>query len=247
VIGLEYDEWEPFYLQIVSEFGFSRRDDEDCARRLALRLARPPFAPAKVWDALDQEIRGRPVNVLGAADDAAKGLKRLRSRLPLLAADGATTAALEAGIVPTGIVSDLDGAMEDEIEATRRGAKILVHAHGDNGPAISRWLPRLEPTRVAGTCQSRPVAPLRNLGGFTDGDRACFVAHALGATRIRLVGFDLGADPGRYTGAFDPKTKPRKMWWAQKLLDELATRGAVIGPSWTSRPRAIGGTQRARP
>lgn len=225
---MHYDDWAPFYARIVQEFSFDTRADEASAHALAKRLSAAPYAPDAVWDHAATLLRGQPVIVLGAADNAADGLRRHRRDEPVIAADGATTASLEAGVNPTLIVSDLDGNVADEVAAVDRGSRIFVHAHGDNQPAIAQWLPRFEADRVAGTCQTRPVPPLRNHGGFTDGDRACFLAHALGASRIRLIGFELGAKTGRYSGTFDAKTKPRKLAWADRLLTELAARGAII-------------------
>lgn len=225
---LDYEDWAPFYLRIAKDFGYDTRRDEDAALALAKRLAAPPFSPGQVWAEAQRRIQGSNVIVLGAADSAAEDLARLRTAEPVVAADGATTASLEAGVVPALIVSDLDGNLPDEVRAVERGSLLLVHAHGDNRAAVEEWLPRFPPAAVAGTCQTRPPAPLRNHGGFTDGDRACFLAHALGAQSLRLVGFRPSARPGRYTGRFDPATKPRKLEWSRLLLRELVARGAVI-------------------
>jgi 2-amino-4-hydroxy-6-hydroxymethyldihydropteridine diphosphokinase len=181
VIALRFEDWEGTYREILAEFGFSAKDDEDAARLLAQTLGAPPFNPAAVWAALRGEIQGRDVIVLGAGDEAPSQLKRLPRASVLVAADGATTAALEGGRVPNLIVTDLDGNVEDEILAVRKGAYVAIHAHGDNKADVRRYVPQFDPDRVAGTCQCRPVGPLENFGGFTDGDRACFIAHGLGA------------------------------------------------------------------
>lgn len=225
---MQYDDWAPFYARIAQEFGFDTRADEAAADRLARRLARPPYDADRVWREAASLLRGRDVIVLGAADDAATKLRASQPGIPVVAADGATTAALEAGILPALIVSDLDGTVADEVDAVERGAKILIHAHGDNGAALDEWLPRFAARNVAGTCQTRPVPPLQNHGGFTDGDRACFIAHALGAKRLRLVGFQFEGRPGRYSGTYDPATKPKKLEWSKRLLKELEARGALI-------------------
>lgn len=225
---MRFEDWEPHYRAIVAEFGFSARDDATSARRLADALSLPPYRPEPVWAQLERALRARPVLVLGAADSAPRELRRVKQDAPLVAADGATTAALEENVLPTLIVSDLDGRVEDEVAAVERGSCIAVHAHGDNRDAVDRWLPRFNPSRVVGTCQTRPIPPLRNFGGFTDGDRACFIAHGLGAARLRLVGFDFFGRVGPYTGPFDPAVKARKLEWARRLLGDLQREGAII-------------------
>jgi 2-amino-4-hydroxy-6-hydroxymethyldihydropteridine diphosphokinase len=228
VIALRFETWEPTYQEILAEFGFDRAADEACADWLAVAIDEPPFHPRRAWKHLGAQISGRPTTVVGAADDAALRLRRTPSSNRLVAADGATTAALEAHRVPDLIVTDLDGAVEDEVRAVEQGAYVAIHAHGDNRAAVSTWLPRFEPSRVLGTCQSRPVRSLQNVGGFTDGDRACHIAHALGASELLLVGFAFEGPVGKYTGRFDPKTKPRKLAWSKRLIDALSTSGATI-------------------
>jgi len=60
-----------------------------------------------------------------------KDLKTLKlSKFTLIAADGATTALLEEDVIPDIIVTDLDGKMEDIIQANQKGSFLAVHAHG---------------------------------------------------------------------------------------------------------------------
>lgn len=222
---MEWEAWRPLYEAIVAEFGFDRNRDEASARALASQLDRRRVDSA--WGRAAEALAGRDVTIVGAADSAPDQLRAV-PRGTLVAADGATSACWEEGRIPDLIVTDLDGRVEDEVEAARRGAVVAVHAHGDNMEAVREWLPRFPPDALAGTCQTRPVRPLRNHGGFTDGDRAAFIAHALGARRLRLVGFDFGDRVGRFTGRFDPATKARKLAWAKRLLERLAADGADL-------------------
>ena len=229
MIPLQFETWEPTYKAILAEFQFDRTKDEEAAKRLAKRIAAAPYDPVRAWRRLLAHFAARPTIVLGAADDAATRLGTIPAVSRLVAADGATTAALEAGRRPDLIVTDLDGNIEDEIRAVRHGSYVAIHAHGDNMPEVERWLPRFEPSRVFGTCQSEPVGALQNVGGFTDGDRACHIAHALGASELLLVGFDFEGPVGKYSGRFDPKTKARKLAWSKHLIGELSQQeGAKI-------------------
>ena len=107
-------------------------------------------------------------------------------------------------------VFDLDGSFPDILKANREGSITVVHAHGDNLDALSRYVPLLE--GVIGTAQCRPPEGLYNFGGFTDGDRCVFLAKELGAASIKLVGFDYEDD------SVTPR-KRRKLAWAKRLID----------------------------
>jgi len=121
------------------------------------------------------------------------------------------------GRIPAAVVTDLDGTMSDQVKANDAGAIVLVHGHGDNGPAVRKWAPLFAGKTVA-TTQSRPTGGLRNFGGFTDGDRAVFLADHFGAARIHLVGFDF-AHPSPKDA--DVRTKQRKLDWAYILIGNL--------------------------
>ncbi|MGQ0534622.1 MAG: hypothetical protein ACT4PT_00940, partial [Methanobacteriota archaeon] len=73
------------------------------------------------------------------------------------------------------------------------------------------------PGPVLGTCQVMPFGRLANFGGFTDGDRACFLAEEMGAKEVLLAGFDF-ENPGPSS---NPIVKKRKLYWAQRLLKEI--------------------------
>ena len=126
-----------------------------------------------------------------------------------IAADGAAEVLLRRGIVPDILVTDLDGPFPAILQACQKGAIIVVHAHGDNLDALSRYVPRLE--NVVGTCQCRPPEGLYNFGGFTDGDRCVFLATELGASSIELVGFDFEDQ------SVTPR-KRKKLAWAKRLI-----------------------------
>ncbi|MEM1995569.1 MAG: hypothetical protein QXT54_00835 [Thermoplasmatales archaeon] len=84
------------------------------------------------------------------------------------------------------IVTDLDGPAN----LILRGNTLkVVHAHGDNIERIVNLVPRIEGS-VLGTTQSIPVGSVRNIGGFTDGDRSVIMAVLMGAERVKIYGFD---------------------------------------------------------
>ncbi|HXW99032.1 MAG TPA: 6-hydroxymethylpterin diphosphokinase MptE-like protein, partial [Methanomicrobiales archaeon] len=112
---------------------------------------------------------------------------------------------------------DLDGATCDFIRMNEAGTVIVVHAHGDNIPLIRRWVPGF-PGPLVGTTQSRPFGMIHNFGGFSDGDRAVFLAHALGAADVLLAGFFID----------DPDVGPVKRGKLLFARELLALAGHVL-------------------
>jgi uncharacterized Rossmann fold enzyme len=207
IMDVDYKLWEPLYLQILEDFGFSLQRDEEAAEQLADLLA----GRQEAFHDLCRLVQGNPVTVCGNAPHLAAELDDLgRIESAILAADGAVSVLLAKSIVPGAVVTDLDGPFQDILSANRMGSLAVVHAHGDNLDALKRFVPLLE--RVVGTCQCRPPPGLFNFGGFTDGDRCVFLAKELGATKINLLGFDF--QDARLT----PR-KRKKLIWAKKLID----------------------------
>ncbi len=107
-----------------------------------------------------------------------------------IAAGSACSLLIEKGIWPDIVVTDLDGDVRDQVEANEKGAIVVIHAHGDNMNALKEWVPRFR-GQVFGTTQVEPRGNIHNFGGFTDGDRAVFLAAHFGVDRVLLQGFDL--------------------------------------------------------
>jgi uncharacterized Rossmann fold enzyme len=145
----------------------------------------------------------------------------------LVAADGATTALIEQKLVPDIVATDLDGNIDDILLANIRGANIVIHAHGDNIDRIASLSSFFN--NVLGTTQAQPVGNLYNFGGFTDGDRAIFLAVALGASEITLAGMDFGDIVTRYSRpnlssdlSEADDFKKKKLMYAEKFTNWIA-------------------------
>jgi 2-amino-4-hydroxy-6-hydroxymethyldihydropteridine diphosphokinase len=228
---VEYTKWAPQYERIRSEFGFPP-DREEAAAALLEKLL-PPAMRAEPIARIRPLLEGREVIVVGLAPDAGPPplwRRPAADRPPaLVAADGATATCVAAGLVPTLVVTDLDGPVVSEVAGNRRGSLVLVHAHGDNLAALSEWVPQF-PGALAGSWSGPPRGPLLNVGGFTDGDRAAFLAEHCGAERIVLWGFDFDRVAEK-----DPKTRARKLaklGWARRLLAWLAEEGRSPILTW---------------
>lgn len=209
---MEFEDWRLFYERILEDFGFSRAEDESVARELDGTLGGTRVGPPELRDLLEEAdvtVAGNGPNV----DAEIRG-----SRGVLITADEATSSALRVGLRPAVLVTDLDGDVADQVRANVEGTVAVVHAHGDNGPAVREWAPRFTGRTVA-TTQSRPEGGLQNFGGFTDGDRAVFLADHFGAARIHLLGFDFERPSPKDA---DVARKRRKLDWAYILLSNLA-------------------------
>ncbi|GFO96413.1 hypothetical protein ig2599ANME_0602 [groundwater metagenome] len=202
---MEFKDWEPIYEEILRDFGWSREKDEEAAKLLSSLLA----GKTSIVSILKKKLEGKDVLVCGNALTLSNDLGKITAdKYLVIAADGATSTLLEKGIVPDIIVTDLDGYIPDEIKANRKGALMVVHAHGDN-------MSRLDTVRnmgdVIGTTQAAPLENIHNFGGLSDGDRCVFLAHEFSAGSITLAGFDF-----RDEKVTDIKKK--KLKWARRLI-----------------------------
>lgn len=207
---MEFSTWEPVYEQILADFGYDRGADERARDRLGELT--DPFDLDRL-DAVD----GATVTIAGAGPSLAREVDRASSADLVVAASTAADVLVDAGVEVNLVVTDLDKKPDTARSLTRSGTPVAAHAHGDNVPAIEEWVPQFADEQVLPTTQAAPRGPVRNFGGFTDGDRAAFLADALGAATLRFVGWDFN-DPSV------TRTKARKLRWAERLLRWLEVR-----------------------
>ena len=222
---MEFGLWEKYYIEILDDFGFSRENDEESAKLLDEILS---TEGCLTLDDLSQIVGfSDKFIVFGAGPSLKEHILMLKEEYGLkdyvlVAADGATTALIEQKIAPDIVATDLDGNLDDILLANFRGANIVIHAHGDNMDKIASLTPFF--TSVLGTTQAQPIGNLYNFGGFTDGDRALFLAVALGASEITLAGMDFGDIVTRYSRpnietdlAAADEFKKKKLGYAEKF------------------------------
>ena len=197
---MEFGFWEKYYIEILEDFGFSRENDEESAKLLDEILSTEGCLTLDDLGSIvgfsDKYI------VFGAGPSLKEHVTFLKENYDLkeyvlVSADGATTALIEQKVVPDIVATDLDGNLDDILLANVRGANVVIHAHGDNMDKIAGLTTYF--TSVLGTTQAQPVGNLYNFGGFTDGDRAMFLAVALGASEITLAGMDFGDIVTKYS------------------------------------------------
>jgi len=206
---MDFETWAPVYEAILADFGFDRAADERARDVLGDRVG--PFDTGRL------DVEGATVAVAGAGPSLASASETAASADAVFAASTAADVLREADVDVDCMVTDLDKNPATVREFTHEGVPVAVHAHGDNVPAIRQVVPELTREQVLPTTQAEPAGPVRNFGGFTDGDRAAFLADHLGAADLVFVGWDFD-DPG-----VGP-TKRRKLAWAERLLYWLERR-----------------------
>ncbi len=230
-------DWMPWYFKIRDYLGLSY--EEDTKATLILDDLLPSTNTREILHKLKEKLRGKDVYVVGCGTSI-KVLSRKYQRMFttkrdnffILAADGATTALLEIDVVPDVIVTDLDGRIEDLLVANEKGATIFIHAHGDNIDKLKKYV-LLFHNQVIGTTQVEPTNKILNFFGFTDGDRAVFLAYHLGAAKVTLIGMDFENMVSKYSKPYFSKDtkatdfKRKKLEIGKKLLSWLQKKEGI--------------------
>jgi uncharacterized Rossmann fold enzyme len=226
-----YKEWKSIYKKIVKDFNFNIENDEKAAQVLnALLENRKNLFNVEKFEKL---LNKREVVVYGAGPSLKNNIIRYGNQLKnkvIITANGATTALLENKIFPDIIVTDLDGNINDQIKANSMGSIAVIHAHGDNIDKIKKFVMKFK-GKVLGTTQINPISYkyIYNFGGFTDGDRAVYLASHFKVKKINLVGFDFNGEIGEYSFSInkDIKKKLKKLKWCEHLIIELKKHNII--------------------
>ena len=221
---MQWTDWAPMDAAIRAEFGYDLAGDQAAARELHALVP-----PRNALRHVGVDVRNRRnIAVVGAGPSLDRTPPNILEGKIVVAADGAVTWLRNNGLVPHVVVTDLDGQPDDLEWASKCGAAMVVHAHGDNRQAIASLAPNLGPL-LYGTYQGPPLPlePMQNIGGFTDGDRAVVLCEELGARQATLIGFDFDAPPSPYSHKWDPRTKMAKLAWAEKIVGLVAGRGKM--------------------
>jgi len=228
---MDYKDWKSTYEKIVSDFNYSVKTDEKAADALdKLLQEKKNLFPISM---LKNLINNREIMIFGAGPSLEKSIPKHKKKFTdklKIAADGTTTALLKNNIRPDIIVTDLDGKVSDQLKANSEGSIAIIHAHGDNINKIKKYVPKLE-GKILGTTQINPEPYdfLYNFGGFTDGDRAVYLADHFHAKKIYLMGFDFNGKIGEYSFAEkkDKKLKLKKLKWCEYLIDVLNKQNSI--------------------
>lgn len=206
---MDYTDWNPIYEQIRADFGYDRAGDEQA--RDALAEYAVPFDFSRL------DIEGKTVAIAGGAPTLEDDLPLVTEADVVFAASTAADVLHGVGVHVDLMVTDLDKNAETAVAMTSAGRPVAVHGHGDNVPLVRRMVPRMTIENVLATTQVAPRDAVYDFGGFTDGDRAAFLADELDAGQLLFPGWDFD----------DPTVNPvkrQKLEWAERLLHFLEER-----------------------
>jgi hypothetical protein len=228
---MDYLKWKDIFEEIKESLNLNFESDFQVAKILDNLLDNK--SQAKIED-IKNLLEGREVFIFGAGptlEEKIMKYKGLFFNKILICADGATSALINHNILPTFIVTDLDGNIQDQIYANKKGSIVIIHAHGDNKNKIEKYIDQFE-GQILGTTQTDPTGfkNLFNFGGFTDGDRAVFLAEHFKAKKINLIGFDFDSEIGKYSYTSNDKIeiKLRKLKWCKELIANLSLKNNSI-------------------
>lgn len=219
-----YKDYEIIYEKIAEDLSIETKEDKRASKILDNLLQNKNMISV---DELDGLIADKEVYVFGAGPSLEDSLPTHKNEIKgkiKIVADGATTALLKNDILPDIIVTDLDGKVSDQILANSKGSIVIIHAHGDNIDKLEKYVPSVN-DKLLGTTQINPESykNLHNFFGFTDGDRAVYLADYFHAKKISLIGFDFDGKIGKYSFAEnkDKKLKIKKLKWCKYFIDLL--------------------------
>ena len=208
---MKYSEWEPIYRELCADFGYDSTEDSMSVRVLKAVTMNSDLCDE---DALLPLIK-ETVTVIGDSPGLEEDLKLHVPEGTILCSGSAVLRLLRAGYKPDIVVTDLDGNINAQLEASSEGAVTLILAHGDNTDLVRTYAP-LFTGPVILTTQGPPENTVFNYGGFTDGDRCVCLAREFGARRIVLLGFDFD-HPNPKEGS-DSAVKLHKLAWARRII-----------------------------
>jgi hypothetical protein len=210
--------WKKRYEEIIREFRYNKKKDEEAAIILN-SILRKSVSVQKIRS----KIKRKTVFVIGAGPSLSTAIPILKNskKIIKIVADSAVKSLVEKGIRPDIVVTDLDGDEDSLRKIGKTKSIFVVHAHGDN---ITKLYLVKYFKNCIGTTQTKPYKKIQNFGGFTDGDRAVFLASYFGAEKIILLGMDFDGKIGGYskTKQSEKKTKLRKLRKGKLLLEWLA-------------------------
>jgi hypothetical protein len=222
------------YQKICSQLGIDPKKDFTATKVLDKLLDEKKTTAAK--SKLAERLAGKIAFVFGAGPSLERAIKQINQKncfiteqTILIAADGAARALDKHKVRIDCIVTDLDGLNAKELERYRKeGSLIIVHAHGDNIDKLQAYAEIIQRENIIGTTQTLETKKIKNLGGFTDGDRAVALACNFNVKAAILCAFDFGttigkySKPDKYTTSFPAtKQKKQKLSIAKTLLAEL--------------------------
>ncbi len=232
---MDWSTWRPFYTDIIKRLDIDSGKDYEATSILSELLQ--DIDPAPILHQLQETIRGRTVIVYGGGPSLSRHIDIMKQEEYYdsaihIAVDGAISEILEKDGKCNFIVTDLDGTPDDILASINQGAIPIVHAHGDNIALLKSHVKKMD--IVLGSTQVEPLYNVFLWGGFTDGDRACFLVSHYSPEKILLAGMDFGdlvgkwSKPGHSDHFSASARKKVKLEIAQELLQYLWSTTGIV-------------------
>ncbi len=164
-------------------------------------------------------ISSNYVCIAGGSSSLEKHIDYIDKCDVLVAVDGATRVLLNNGIIPSIVVTDLDGEWGSLLKAADNGSYLVVHVHGDNYRNVLSFITNYNSPygfmfthQCPGWGQYSGFVP-----GFTDGERA--------------LGLTILCKPGRVV-LYGMRTWEKVGYWSKPWLKKNT-------PPWPSKSRKL--------
>lgn len=215
------EDWNKIYKAIKFDFPELTFHHDSQARDILYSLI-----PEDLADIAYQKMRSlifaKDVLIVGAGLDNTllHSFPKMAKDYVIMACDGACVALNKVNIKSDVLVTDLDAPFREILNNLGDGAVVMVHGHGDNLNILEESVIRFIDSGfyVMPTTQVEAKGHVRNLFGFTDGDRAVFAAIHFYPSSITLVGYNF-TKVGKYSYHRNEETKKKKLVWAKRLID----------------------------
>jgi len=192
------------YSEICSLLDIDSTQDYEVTKYLSKRVSW--FKSRITSKALKKRIANKIIFVFGAGPSLDESIKKFipifqtfKEKIAIIAADGALLALQENTIPVDAVVTDLDGSLTALKKGLSMSTIVILHAHGDNLSKLKAIEDMIPNIGILGSTQVTSNMKITNFGGFTDGDRAVYLAANFKARKIILFAYDFGTVVGRYS------------------------------------------------
>lgn len=208
--------WKKEYTKIVRMLDLDNKADYQASTKLEEYLLDLSSNRRDSIIRLLKDILHYPVVIAGAGPSLETDFNYFYKsnhvdKVRFIAVDGATALFHQKNIVPSIVITDLDGDLASIQWSIVNGSVVLIHAHGDNQIHVEKFfqdhLKIIKQNWVWGTTQCKTDQILFNFGGFTDGDRAIILSFYFQTPLIGLIGFDFGNKIGKFSQFNSPIEK----------------------------------------
>ncbi|MDM7276004.1 MAG: hypothetical protein P3X22_007840 [Thermoprotei archaeon] len=185
-------------------------------------LIGPPtcYGECAALEELESEIRESTVCIVGPLAGEPLNIEGCDV---IAAPEGGLQALINSGVKPLYITGDLDVELKYLTMGLRLAKFYAIHVHGDNMERVSWLLSTVNTENIIFTSQVHTVNCTLSIGGFTDGDRAAILAMLLGASQVKLAGFNFEKPTFKHKGAtLNDKDKTLKLKLAREILIEAS-------------------------